>query len=231
MDIATPVGAFKDHVDGGAGAGSGGVFWGADGLVGLRFEGQFINYGGERHRMPLSPTLPYVDVDLRTTNSIFSGGLGPQIFLAQGPIRPYVYGTAGFAYFVTYTRVHATNRGESIASTHNFGDFRWALAGGGGLSLRIRGGAKPISLDMSASYRRHGMTEYLAGGAENLRQLTRGEWVAEYLAGGGAELRRLTRGNWVADPIVSDANFMSYRIGVSFGFGGGQTSGADSRGG
>ena len=199
LDLAVPVGAFQGHVDLGGGAGFGGVLLGADGLVGLRAEGHFIIYGAESRRVPLSPTVPFVDVDVQTTNSIFSAGLGPQIYLGRGPIRPYVYGTAGFAYFVTSTSVNGSHGDEPIASTTNFDDFRWAFTGGGGLSIRVRGGENPLSLDLSASYQRNGMTEYLADGAANLR--------------------RLGRGNWVADPIVSDANLMTYRVGVSVGIG------------
>lgn len=198
VDIAVPVGAFQDHVDLGGGAGFGGVLLGGDGLVGVRAEGHFIIYGAETRRVPLSPTVPFVDVDVQTTNSIFSAGAGPQVYLGRGPIRPYLYGTAGFAYFVTSTSVNA-NGDEPFASTTNFGDFRWAFAGGGGLSVRIRRGHNPLWLDLSAAYQRNGMTEYLADGAANLRQLGRGEWVA--------------------DPIVSDANLMTYKLGVSVGVG------------
>ncbi len=199
LDLAVPVGTFQDHVDLGGGTGFGGVLLGANGLVGLRAEGHFIIYGAESRRVPLSPTVPFVDVDVQTTNSIFSAGMGPQIYLGRGPIRPYVYGTAGFAYFVTSTSVNGSHGDEPIASTTNFDDFRWAFTGGGGLSVRIRGGQNPLSLDLSASYQRNGLTEYLADGAANLRQLRRGEWVA--------------------DPIVSDANLMTFRVGVSVGIG------------
>lgn len=199
LDLAVPVGTFQDHVDLGGGAGFGGVLLGGGGLVGVRAEGHFIIYGAESRRVPLSPTVPFVDVDVQTTNSIFSAGMGPQIYLGRGTIRPYLYGTAGFAYFVTSTSVNGSHGDEPIASTTNFDDFRWAFTGGGGLSVRIRGGENPLSLDMSASYQRNGLTEYLADGTANLRRLGRGEWVA--------------------DPIVSDANLMTYRVGVSVGLG------------
>ena len=39
--------------------------------------------------------------------------------------------------------------------------------------------------------------------------------LTEYLTGGNQNLRRLPRGGWSASPILSDANLMTYRAGVS----------------
>ena len=83
--------------------------------------------------------MPFVDVDVRTTNSILSAGLGPQVYLGSGSLRPYVFGTVGFSYFVTSTGVSGTNFDEEFASTTNFDDFNLALTGGGGLSFGICG--------------------------------------------------------------------------------------------
>ena len=200
LNLAAPIGDFRSHVDLGGGAGFGGVlFLGNNRLAGLRAEGSFIIYGAETARVPFSTTVRFVDVDERTTNSILSAGLGPQIYLGSGPIRPYLYGTVGFAYFVTSTSVSAMYEDEPIASTTNFSDFQLALTGGGGLSVEIRGGQNPLSLDLSASYQHNGLTEYLANGADNLKQ------------GRG--------GRWSAHPIQSDANLMTYRVGVSVGVG------------
>ncbi len=201
VDLAIPVGDFKRHVDNlGGGAGGGGVLFLGDGrLAGLRGEASFIVYGTERRATPFSLTVPFVDVDVETTNSIFTAGLGPQVYLGTGPIRPFVYGTVGFSYFVTSTSVSGMYQDEPIASTTNHGDFQLAFTGGGGLSVRIRGGRNPLSLDLSASYKHNGLTEYLANGADNLI--------------------RLRGGHWVADPIVSDANLMTVRVGVTAGVG------------
>ena len=200
LDLTFPVGDFRKHVEMGVGAGFGGVlFLGQSRLAGLRAEGGFVVYGGERARVPFSPTVPLVEVDMRTTNSILTGGLGPQFFLGTGPIRPYVYGTVGAAYFVTSTSVSGTHDDEPIAETTNFDDFQLSLTGGGGLSVRIRGGPNALSLDASASYQHNGLTRYMVDGARNLRPVR----------GGG----------WVAEPIVGDANLTTYRVGVSVGVG------------
>ena len=192
--VAVPVGEFHDYVDLGGGGGIGGLLYLNDQRsAALRVEGNFVVYGTESIRTPLSPTVPFVDVDVRTTNSILSMGVGPQIYLGNGSLRPYFFGTVGFSYFFTETGVSGTNQDEAFASTTNFDDFTLSLAGGGGLSVGLREGENPVSLDLSASYQHNGLTEYL----------TRGD------------LRRLPRGGWTASPILSDANLITYRVGVS----------------
>lgn len=200
VDIGVPLGDFRSHVKLGGGIGGGGVlFMGDSRLVGLRAETSFLLYGVEAARVPLSPTIGFVDVERETTNSIISVGLGPHIYLGTGQIRPYFYGTVGFSAFVTSTSVSGLYEQEPIASTTNHSDFQLALTGGGGLSVQIRGGRNPLSLDLSAFYRYNGMTEYLANGTDNLE--------------------RLRGGDWRANPIVSEANLMTYRVGISVGVG------------
>ena len=196
-DVAVPVGEFQDHVNLGGGGGIGGVLYLNDqGTAALRAEGSFVIYGTDSYSAPLSPTVPFVDVDVRTTNSIISAGLGPQVYLGSGSFRPYIFGTVGFSYFVTETGVSGTNFDEEFASTTNFDDFNLALTGGGGLSIGLREDeVSSLSLDLSVSYQHNGPTEYLTGGNQNLR--------------------RLPRGGWTAHPILSDANLLTYRAGVS----------------
>lgn len=200
VDLGVPIGDFRRHVNLGGGAGGGGVlFLGGNRLAGLRAEGSFLIYGAETAVVPLSPTIGFVDVERETTNSILSAGVGPQVYLGTGPIRPYLYGTVGFSAFVTSTSVSGMYGHEPFASTTNHSDFQLAFTGGGGLSVRIREGPNPLSLDLSASYRYNGVTEYLANGTDNL------------------ERRR--GGDWVARPIRSEANLMTYRVGISVSVG------------
>ena len=195
-NVAVPVGEFQSFVDLGGGLGLGGLaYLNRDRTAALRLDGQFVVYGSEEFRTPLSPTIPFVDVDVRTTNYIVSLGVGPQIFLGQGSIRPYVFGTAGFAYFGTQTSVSGSQDVEAFASTTNFDDITLALTGGGGMSVRLSDGENPVSLDMSASYQRNGLTEYLTEG----------------------DLYELPGGGWAVDPILSETNLVTYRVGVSIG--------------
>lgn len=200
LNLAVPVGDFGQHVALGGGPGFGGVlFLGESRLAGLRAEGGFVIYGTETETRPLSETVPEVQVQVQTNNSIFTGGLGPQVYLGTGPIRPYIYGTVGFAYFATSTSISPEYDSDEIARSTNFDDFQLSLTGGGGLSVEIRGGQNPISLDLSASYQHNGLTEYGIDGNANFR------WIR-----GGRVLY---------DPIHGDANLMTYRVGASVGLG------------
>lgn len=195
--IAAPVGEFREHVDLTAGAG-GGFLFPVDGYsnVALRAEANFVIYGSRSYKAPLGPEIPFGKVNVQTTNSIFSVGLGPQVFLGGGALRPYFFGTVGLASFATRTRVSGSNHSEDFLSRTNYLDFDLNLTGGGGLSIQLRTGERPVSLNLSASYHYHGPTRYLTGGDRNLD--------------------RLSNGAWRANPISSDANLMSYRVALSW---------------
>ena len=205
--VALPVGEFQSHVEIGGGAGFGAaLFLDRDRMAALRVDGNIVVYGSESYNAPLSLTIP-VDVRVQTTNSIFSAGIGPQIYLMRGAVRPYVFGTFGFSYFVTETSVRGHGAEEPFASSINFDDFNMALNGGGGFSVEVYRGEVSVAVDVSASYQRNGIAEYLVKG-----DLGRGRWDRWY---------RDTRGRRGVphDPIISDANLVSYRIGVSIGVG------------
>ncbi len=194
--LAAPLGEFHDNVGLGGGGGLGGLLYlNGQRYAALRAEGSFIIYGSETVRRPLSPTIPFVDVDVETTNSILSAGVGPQIFLSNGPIRPYVYGTVGLSYFVTQTSVKGDSEDEPIASTTNFDDLNLSLSGGGGLAVKLHQGDVSVHLDLSAVYNHNGLAEYLTEGG----------------------LRELRGGGWAADPIASNANLITYRVGITIG--------------
>jgi len=193
-----PVGEFREHVDRGMRAEWGYVFFSGNyPAIGVRADGSFAIYGAESRRVPLSPEIPHADVRVRTENTIFSGGLGPQVYLGSGRARPYVFGTVGFSYFATRTGARADGHERDIASRTNFSDYSLALTGGGGLSVELLGGKTPVSLDLSASYQRNGVTEYLADGARNLE--------------------RRPSGGWTASPILSDANLIAVKVGIIIG--------------
>lgn len=194
--LALPVDEFRSNVDIGGGGGLAGV-WLLDGagMIGVRADGAFLLYGYKSEQRPFSVTVPEVSVDVRTTNFIVSGGIGPQVYLATGPVRPFVYGTVGVSYFATETSVAGTHRSEEIASTTNLHDTSLALTGGGGFSIRLSRSGNPVSLEFGASYQYNGETEYL----------TSRPTVSEY--------RR--RGRFV--PITSQTNMVIVRAGLTVG--------------
>lgn len=197
-DLMMPVGEFDTRIDLGGGAGMGGIlFLDEDGAVGLRVSGAFTVYGVETLSIPV---LPRVTADIRTTNYVASAGVGPQLYIGQGAVRPYVYATVGFAYFATESSVQDADGWDSrgdFLSTTNFDDFGLALTGGGGLSVRLSGpGSKnPIALDLSATYQHNGQNEYLTKG----------------------DIQDLDGNRWTVNPNLSDSNFVTFRVGLSVG--------------
>ncbi|MFQ5705074.1 MAG: hypothetical protein ACE5HT_13770 [Gemmatimonadales bacterium] len=194
--LARPVGEFQNFVDLGGGLGVYGVVNFDEGRhVGLRFDGSWVLYGHESFVAPLSNTIRRVGVDVDTDNFIVHLGTGPQFTFGSGPVRPYVYGTVGFSYFATVSSVSGTASFGDFASSTNFDDLTFATTGGGGLLLRLSNGEHPVSLDLSAQTTYNGEAEYLR-------------------RGGIVENRN---GSITLLPIRSQANLVSFRIGVALG--------------
>jgi len=196
--IAVPTGAFDDYV--GTGFGAGGSFTlGLDHarMLGLRVDGGFINYGRETKRVCFSQTVGCrVEVDLTTNNNIFYGGVGPELTVPSGMLRPYVHAGIGFAYFATTSSVDDLGGGDgNIASTTNFDDVTFAWLAGGGLRIRLSSGKTPVHLDFGAEYHGNGEVEYLTKGG----------------------ITDNPDGTIKLDPIRSEADLLAIRIGVSFG--------------
>jgi hypothetical protein len=196
LTLAVPVGEFDRFVDVGGGLNGFAVInFDRDGYVGIRFDGAILWYGNENWTAPLSPTIPWVLVDVNTDNFITSFGLGPQFTLGRGPIRPYAYGTVGFSYFATVTSARGTANIDPFASSTNFDDVTFALAAGGGLLLQLSRGRTPVSLDLNVYTLQNGQTEYLREGS----------------------IRDNRDGTISVIPIRSEANLVGFRLGVAVG--------------
>ncbi len=194
--LVRPVGEFRNFVEWGGGGGLYGlVTFDRDRQLGLRFDGSVTVYGHESFQVPLSETVRRVFVDVNTNNFIVSLGVGPQITLGTGPIRPYLFGTAGFSYFGTVSDVSGSSNYDSFASSTNFDDFTTALTGGGGLLLRMGRGRHPVSVDLSVQSTYHGTTEYLRRGS-----------IVEHFDG-----------SVTLFPIRSETNLLAFRAGVVIG--------------
>jgi len=197
LEISQPVGEFDRYVD--AGFGVGGHFvWAVDRarVFGIRVGGGFVQYGHERKRVPLSSTIGgRILVDVNTDNNIVTFGVGPQIMVPSGPVRPYVNGSAGLAYFATQSSVEGSANSEPFASTTNFDDATFAWSGGGGLYIPVRHGNRPISIDLGVQYHANGEARYLREGS----------------------IEDNPDGSISFSPIRSETNFLIYHIGVSFG--------------
>ncbi len=194
--LARPVGEFQNFVDWGGGIDLYGVINPSRrGPLGIRIDGSFLVYGHETMRQPLSNTIRRVTVDVDTDNLIGSLGVGPQLTLGQGALRPYVYGTVGFSYFATVSSAKGTADAGAFASSTNYDDVTAALTAGGGLLLRLSHGKHPVSLDLSAQKTYHGETTYLREGS----------------------LLDNPDGSISFIPIRSEANLLTFRVGVAIG--------------
>jgi hypothetical protein len=197
LQLALPQGAFADFV--GTGYGLGGnvsFYFGRSGLFGLRLYGSWIQYGSETTRVPLSPTVPGILVDLTTSNNIYSFGFGPELLLGQGEWRPYLFAAIGASDFATESSVEGSDNFGSFARTTNFNDWVFGWYAGGGLQFRVKRGYKPIWLDGGLRYQSHGETRYLRKGS------------LQPAPGGGVTF----------DPIRSETDLLVVHLGIQASF-------------
>src|SRR5574340_1479763 len=132
----------------------------------LRFEGAIVQYGNERKRACLSYTIGCrITVDVNTSNNIILFGVGPQVVVPRGAVRPYLNATAGASYFFTRSSVEGTSDLQPFAESTNFDDFIFSWTGGGGVYIDVRRGRKPIAIDLDARYHGNGRTSYLREGS------------------------------------------------------------------
>lgn len=194
---ASPQGDFRNYVNEGYGA-AGHFILGADrtGILGLRFDVGFLNYGNERQRYCLSTTISCrIQVDVNTSNNIFMLGVGPQLMLPMGTVRPYLNGSIGLSYFWTESSLEGSNSNTPFTSTRNFSDAVFASTAGAGIYVPVRRGRQPISLDIGARYHWNGQTSYLREGS----------------------ITDNADGSITIAPIKSRTDLVTYHVGVTVG--------------
>lgn len=199
--LGEPVGQFDEHIGLAVGGElSGRVPLDPQGFVSLRADVGIMIYGHESRRVCFEGVGCRVEARLQTDNNIFFGGLGPELALPLGWVRPYVNAMAGFGYFQTSSSLNGTWDDESHFNTENLGDGTFAWGVGGGLRVNVHSGRVPVSLDLGARYLQNGVMEYL----------TEGDIVDN------------PDGSITLYPKVSEANLVTYRFGVSIGIPRGQ---------
>jgi hypothetical protein len=188
--VADAVGDLGTVVDRGYGLELGaGLPIAAEGLLRLRADGGFSVYGLEH--------IHYCDYGCRvgstltTANSVFYGGVGPEMVFGAGPIRPYAHASAGLSWFVTSSSVDDNSGYGPYLETTNFSDtvFAWRFGGG----LRFGVGSGPIFVDLGVTYHNNQVTTYL----------TRGDIVDN------------PDGTITMYPNQSDADLLSFKVGIS----------------
>lgn len=194
FNVSQPRGAFDETTNLGWGL-SGNVLFRLDpnAILNWRADAAFQNYGNVRQRVPLSPTLGnLIRVDLNTSNNIFTFVTGPQLLGPTGVFTPYAAALGGFSAFWTTSSVEGTNNAEPFASTTNSSDFAWTYGGATGAYISVRGGARPIRMDVGVRYLRHDDVTYLTAD----------------------EVRASVQDQRDPQPIRSRVDFYTYFIGV-----------------
>ena len=166
------------------------------GLFSLRGSIGFINYGNETLQF-CSVYSCRVGVDLDTQNNILFLGIGPELAMQVGRLRPYGRVSLGLAYFVTTSGLSGSDdwAGYTYANTTNLDDVVFQKRIGTGLGVRLSNGRHPTWLDLGADYHRNGTATYLREG----------------------DIVDQPDGSVVIYPRRTDANLWSFRVGVSVG--------------
>ena len=164
---------------------------------GLRADFGFIRYGSSVRPTCFSVTVGcLVQLEVVTANDILLFNLGPEWVLPVGPVRPYLTGNVGLAHIYTHSSVRGLDDydEDSFGETTNIKDSSLAWRGGGGILVRLVRGQLSMDLDLAAFYHRNGVAEYLTDVD-----------IRDHPTGVNMSPRR------------GDTNFLSFRLGVSFG--------------
>lgn len=199
FEYAQPIGDFRQNVRQGFG-GAGHFVLGLDSqsIIGIRVDAGFINYGNDTHYVPFSSSVRGIIVREETSNNIFVASVGPQLTLPVGRVRPYVNAGIGLAYFYTQTSLATDDNSQQIAQTTNYSDNSLVYTGGAGFNIPLTSGGSPISLDLGARY----------NSVASARYLTKGDIMDDPNSQFGI----------IITPHETPADFIAYRLGVSFRF-------------
>jgi hypothetical protein len=194
-----PLGQFGENVKRGFGAdGFGTLGIDARGIFSLRGEVGYIRYNRNSEYFLANTGFGVAELESETTSGVLTMGVGPQLMLPEGAIRPYIGGTVGFARFATNTSINIpsdqTNTGqkESIYDETVSSDFILSLAAIGGVAFQLNFLGRGVLADLGVRWHRNGEAEYVSS-----------EGV--FYTGTGQPSITATR---------SDADFLVYRLGI-----------------
>jgi opacity protein-like surface antigen len=190
--IGIPLGDFADATDEGVGVAGNVVFTPGGGPFGIRLQTGGLVYGSRKIATPVPGTGGLITEDLTTDNWLLNAGIGPQVMLRSGPVRPYAYALAGVGYFATDTSL-GNGYHYDYASSTNYDDTTFAWSAGAGLLFPVAG---TVAIDVGVQYVGNGTVRYLAEG--DLRP-SPGNAPPEFV------------------PRTTEANLLTITIGVTFG--------------
>jgi hypothetical protein len=124
------------------------------GVVGLRIEGGALLQDRRSDSIPGSS-----GAEVHTSNTLVFAGIGPQVQLPRGPVRPYAHAFAGLHYLFTRYGVRGpSQQGGTVALEEAYEDGAWAWGGGAGVYVPLRRG---VMLDAGVTWREGGEAGYL----------------------------------------------------------------------
>jgi len=162
-----PAGEFGDNIGLGYG-GSAAYLYQLDreGILSLRADLGFVDYGNESKRVPLSSTIGgRIQVKVSTRNYIVPLSIGPQLTWPTGNIRPYVNAGFGGQFFFTQSSIDGDHESYSAFSTTNQHDQTHAWLAGGGVYIPIHSRKVNVMLDAGVQYFTGGHAQYLRPGS------------------------------------------------------------------
>lgn len=192
-----PAGQFGDNVGLGYG-GNAAYLFSLDraGILSLRTDVGFIDYGSESKRVPLSSTIGgRIQVKVSTNNFIVPVSIGPQLTWPRGSVRPYVNAGFGGQFFFTESSVDGANDAYTDLSTTNQHDGTKSWVVGGGVYLPLYSRRVNVMLDAGVQYFTGGHARYLRPGS----------------------IVDLPDAQIQINPLESDTHMMVVRVGVRVG--------------
>ncbi len=194
LQVGIPQGEFAQGVKIAGGVG-GGLIFAVNSVIGLRTDVGVMIYGSETRRVPLGGgALGLINVDVRTTNTIFGGNIGAQLGLPGPTPKPYVGGMIGFSAFTTSSSVEGSNSSNvPFATSTNSSDGTFAKTVLGGFYIPVGKGS--TMFDIGARYTWNG---------EKVRYLTEGDIIED------------ANGDLIVTPRETRADLLTITIGVTF---------------
>jgi hypothetical protein len=204
-----PLGPFADNVRRGFGLdGMGSIAFDQFGIFSLKAELGYVRLAKKSEPFIADDGFGFVELESETTSSVLTLGVGPQLTLPSGAIRPYVGGTVGFARFATNTSINLpanqsnTGQKETLYDETVSSDFILSLTASGGIRFELPFMGRGILADVGARWHRDGEAEYVS---------------SEGVVYDGSGRPTIT-------PTRSEADFIVYRLGVVIPLGGGRVS-------
>ena len=200
-----PLGQFGDNVQRGFGLdGFGTIGFDSQGIFSLKGELGYIRYARKTEPFFASDGFSTFELESETTSGVLMLGVGPQLTVPTGPLRPYIGGSVGFARFATNTSINVPARSSNTGQKETLdqhtvsSDFILSLAASGGLRFELPFLGRGVLGDLGVRWHRNGEAEYVS---------------SQGVVYNGSARPTIT-------PTRSQADFLAYRLGIVIPLGG-----------